>query len=115
MNLFLKQLTVSIISALLFQFFLPWWTAVLAGFLSAWFFKKSTLLQSLAAAFFGVFLVWTMYALFIDVQNQSLLSEKIAALLSLPSSWILILITGIIGGITAALGAWVSNALKAFF
>lgn len=96
---------VTLIIAIILSQFLPWWHVMVAGFVSALFFNLDR-----AAVFFipflAVFLFWMTYALWLSNANDFILAEKIAVLLPLGGSWIvLLLVTGFIGGIAAGVSA----------
>ena len=81
--------------------------------LSLIFSKKDT-----PAFFFGfisVFIVWTFIMIFIDKQNNSILSEKITVLFKLPSKWLLILITAVIGSLLGGLSSLLGKYIKSSF
>lgn len=110
MNFFFQVLIVIVLSLVL-QVFMPWWTAAIAGFVVGLAFNNPSF-KSFSIGFIGVFVVWATYAFWLDVQNASVLSKKIAVLFSVHQPVLLLLITGIIGGITGGLGSWAGNETK---
>jgi hypothetical protein len=87
------------------HFVLPWWGTAMVCFLIAWF-TASDGGSAFFSALIAVFLIWFIHALFIDFQNNHILSKRIIALFPLPeSSILLIFITGLIGGLGAGLAA----------
>jgi hypothetical protein len=85
--------------------FFPWWSIAIAAFIVAIFIHQKPL-KAFLAGFLGLFILWAAQAAFIDVKNGSLLSRKIAALLPLGgSSILLILVTAFVGGLVAGFGA----------
>jgi hypothetical protein len=108
---FLFQLLVVILICMVLQYFLPWWSAAVAGFASAFLFKKKAF-YSFVLGFAGVSMVWAGYAFWLDIQNASILSTKIAVLFRVQQPMILLLVTAIIGGITGGLGAWTGSELR---
>ena len=85
--------------------FLPWWSIALVAFLVALFLRPS-IKVSFLAGFTGIFLLWTIVALWIDIKNEHILSHKIAQLFPLGgSSVFLILITGLIGALVGGFAA----------
>jgi hypothetical protein len=111
---FLIEILVVAILALVIQTFLPWYSAAFAGLVAGLTFNSKALI-SFSAAFAGVFLVWLGYAFWLDTQNASVLSSKIAVLFSVNKPVLLLLITGIIGGITGGLGGWAGSELRKLF
>jgi hypothetical protein len=54
----------------------------------------------------GVFLLWAIVALWIDLKNESILSHKIAQIFPLGgSSFLLILVTAVIGALVSGFAA----------
>ncbi len=103
-------LVVTIIS-----YFVPIWylyIPVLIG-LSILFSKKET--PAFLYGFISVFMVWFLMMLLIDVKNDALLSQKIAVLFKLPSKWLLILLTSIIGSILGGLASLLGKNIKSSF
>jgi uncharacterized membrane protein YhaH (DUF805 family) len=85
-------------------FFLPWWVVAIAAF-SAAFFAGKTPRQAFWSGFSAVFIVWIVLALFKSIPNNHILATKVAQLFHLPGWWLLLLITGIIGGLVSGLAA----------
>ncbi len=110
MKFILQAATAAFISALL-QLYFPWWTAVFGGVAAGLLFSSKSVL-AFAAGFLGVFAVWFGYSYWLDMENASLLSAKIAALFQLNSPMLLMLIGSLMGGITGGLGAWVGSELR---
>ena len=107
---------VTLIIAVILSQFLPWWHVMAAGFISAVFFSLNR-----AAVFYipflAIFIYWTIYAFWLSQANDFILSKKIAVLLPLGGSWfVLLLVTGCIGGIAAGgaalLGKQCRNLVK---
>ncbi len=107
---------VTITSALILSQFMPWWSVMLASFLTA-------LLVSLkrSAVFFVPFMaiaiLWMTHSFWLGNANDFILAKKIANLLPLGgNAYLLILVTGIIGGLSAGisgvLGKQCSQLLK---
>ncbi len=93
--------------------FLPWWTIALVAFLVSALIPL-TPLQSFFAGFLAIFLLWGGLAFGIDQMNNSILSEKIAAILPLGGSVIaLILVTAFVGALVGGGAAITGSFLKA--
>ncbi|MEQ1677735.1 MAG: hypothetical protein ABL876_13585 [Chitinophagaceae bacterium] len=66
------------------------------------------------SGFLGVLILWAGLAWWIDIKNNGVLSKKIAAVLPLGgNSMLLILVTGIIGGLVAGFAAMTGSYLRA--
>lgn len=81
---------------------LPWWTLPPIAALVGWLFPQSAL-RSFAAGFAGGFLLWLAAAFWLDSANDGLLSGKIGALFMGLSRWHILLLTGTLGGLVAAM------------
>jgi hypothetical protein len=103
-------LLVFIIQSLFSEF----WLAAVASFVSALLLGRSAW-HSFLSGFLGVAIIWFGQVLFIDIQNESLLSNKIAQLFNLSDGNFLILITVLLGGITGGLSAITAYSLKDIF
>ena len=93
------------IMALLLAQVLPWWSVMLASFISAILFslKKSAVFF---VPFAAISLFWMVYAFWLSSGNDFILSKKIAVLLPLNGNpYLLILVTGIVGGLAAGVAA----------
>jgi len=95
-------------------YFLPWWVVAIAAFLPALFIGK-TPARSFFAGFVGVFIVWTILALFKTVPNDNVLAKRMATLFQLPNWILLLLITALIGGIVGGMSALSGVLLKKAF
>lgn len=85
--------------------FLPWWSVALAGFLAGvWLLQKPA--AAFLSGFFAVFLLWAGFAFLRSQLNDDILATRFAQLiLKSDNPLLLILLTGMIGGLTAGLGA----------
>ncbi len=96
--------------------YLPWWSIAVAAFIVAVFIQQKPM-RAFAAGFLSLFLLWVVLALFIDMNNQHLLSTKISEVLFKTKSHALIvsvtgLIAALVGGFAALTGSYVRR-LKA--
>ena len=79
--------------------YLPWWGFALAAFLVSALIPQRPGVSFLAG-FLGLFILWTLLSWSMDAPNNSILSQKIAVLLNLGGSTVLlILITALIGAL----------------
>lgn len=85
--------------------YLPWWSIAIASFITALCVSQKAGFAFLSA-FFGLLLLWCGLAFWIDTENERILSERISELLGIGNnSFLLILITGLVGGLVAGLAA----------
>ena len=85
--------------------FLPWWGIAITSLLVAILVHQKAG-KAFLAGLLGVFLLWGALAFWIDSKNDGVLSKKIASVLPLGgNSILLILVTGLIGGLVAGMAA----------
>lgn len=90
-----------IVTALL-QFFTPWWTVALIPFIiAAW--RPTTSFQSFFTGFLAIALLWFLYGLYLHINSQGAMSNKIAEIFSLPNGILLLIVTTILGGLVGGL------------
>lgn len=92
--------------------FFPWWVLAIVAFGVA-LLVPQTNNRSFFSGFLGIFLLWTIVAAWIDWKNGSLLSHKIAQLLPLGgSSFLLVLVTALVGGLLGGFAALSGGSLR---
>ncbi len=95
----------TIIVALILSQFLPWWSVMLTAFLTAFLIplKKATVF---IVPFLAVALLWIVQSWILSSTNDYILAKKIAVLLPLGGNpFVLMFVTGIIGGLAAGVTA----------
>ncbi|MBL7846707.1 MAG: hypothetical protein JNL40_04495 [Cyclobacteriaceae bacterium] len=97
---FLKQLVATALLCLALQYFFPWWTLVIGAFAASYWAGNKAFMAFLAG-FLGVALLWLVAALVIDLQTQSILTDKVAQLFPTKTPALLLLLTAIVGGLPA--------------
>lgn len=92
--------------------FLPWWGIALVSLaVAAMVHQKAW--KAFLAGFLGIFVLWAGLAWWIDMKNNSVLSQKVASILPLGgSAWALILVTGFIGGLVGGFAALAGSYLR---
>lgn len=91
---------------------LEWWSIALVSFLVALLIPQ-TIGRAFLSGFLGIFILWAVLALWIDMKNGSALSAEIAELFKLGGySFLLILVTALIGGIVGGFAAMAGTALR---
>lgn len=91
---------------------LPWWSMAIASFLVAALVHQKAG-KAFLAGFLAIFILWGLLAFRIDMANQGILSKKIAELLPLQGNrYLLILVTGVVGGLVAGLAALSGSFLR---
>ncbi len=112
----MKFLTATILTAILAfisGLFLPWWGIAITSLLVAVLVHQKAG-KAFLSGLVGVFLLWAGLAWWIDMKNNGILSKKIATILPLGGNTILlILVTGLIGGLIAGFAAMSGSFLRA--
>jgi len=103
MRFFLQVVFTSLVSCILQQFVAPWAVVFVAAIFSMLIQTKTS--SAFLGGFAAISLLWMVKATIIDVYTDSILSVKVAVLLGLRSTILLILLTGLIGGVLGGLGA----------
>ncbi|WP_299548002.1 hypothetical protein [Seonamhaeicola sp.] len=103
MNRNLLNFIVTIILALVLSQFLPWWSVMVAAFITSIILRLKK-----GAVFFIPFLAialfWMVYTFLLSSGNDFTLAKKIAVLFPLGGNpYVLMLVTGLIGGIAAGI------------
>lgn len=93
-----------LIAGSLSHFGLPWWSVVLIAAAAGWLFPLSAG-RCFSAAFVAGALLWFTNAFLLNSANTGLLSAKVGLLFQGLKGWHLLLVTAILGGILAGLGA----------
>jgi hypothetical protein len=109
---YVLSILVTALLAFVTGLYMPWWGIAIAAFLvSAAIPQKPAF--SFLSGFLGVFLLWEVLAWWIDSKNNGILSQKIASILPLGgSSVLLIVITSIIGALVAGFSALAGSYLR---
>jgi hypothetical protein len=92
--------------------YLPWWSIAIAAFIPVLLIPmRST--RAFLAGFLGIFILWFFLAWWIDQKNDSVLSKKVAEIFHLGgSSFLMILVTALIGGLVGGLAALSGSYLR---
>ncbi|MDN3492388.1 hypothetical protein [Winogradskyella bathintestinalis] len=95
----------TIILAFLCSLFLPWWSVMVAAFATALFIplKKAAVFF---VPFLAILLFWSVYSFILSNGNDYTLAQRIAVLLPLGGNpFILIILTGLVGGLASGISA----------
>lgn len=102
----------TIVIALILSRFMPWWSIMVAAFATSLFFS----LQKRAVfivPFLAIALYWMVYAFWLSNGNDFTLAKKIAVLLPLKGNpYLLIIVTGLVGGIAAGISGVLGKQSK---
>jgi apolipoprotein N-acyltransferase len=109
---FLTALLLTALTAFAAGFWLDWWSIAIAAFLIALLVHQRAG-KAFLSGFLGVFILWGILSWWIDIKNGGILSKKIAEVLPLGgSSLLLILVTAFIGALVAGFGALSGSYLR---
>ena len=104
----MRFILATLLTALLSFFaglYFPWWSIAIIAFLVAILIRQYVG-RSFLSGFLGIFLLWSVVAFSIDINNEHILSQKIAKVFPLVgSSVLLILVTAFIGALVAGFAA----------
>lgn len=90
----------------------PWWIFAIGAFLVGWAVPLHPF-KSWLAGFFGAFTLWLMLAYMKDTANGNILSVKMANIIPLEgSSILLLLISAFVGGLVAGMSALTGAFLR---
>ncbi|HEX8356389.1 MAG TPA: hypothetical protein VF610_03215 [Segetibacter sp.] len=91
--------------------FFPWWIIAVAAFIVAVAIPQRPVV-SFFAGFLALFLLWSIHSGIIDAKNNHILATKIAGILPLGNSYLLvILVTALVGSIVGGLAALTGSLL----
>lgn len=100
------------ILSLLLQWVAGWWTIAIAAIIMTYVLARNAK-EATLGSFLAIFVLWSAMALFFDLQNGGILASRIGNLLGAASlSSVLFLISGVLGGLVAALSGYVGYQLK---
>lgn len=105
---FLLQLIVIALLTFMLELLLPWWSLAIAAFIGGITLNSRF---NFLAGFLGVALLWFFYALLIDSTGAAPLTTRVAALFSM-NSFLLMLVTALIGGLVGGFAAMAGGALR---
>jgi hypothetical protein len=109
---FVTATTLTALLAFISGLFLPWWGIAIAALLVAVIIHQKAG-KAFLAGYTGVFLLWIGLSLWINIKNTGILSGKIANILPLNGNiFLLIAITGLIGGLVAGFAAMSGSYLR---
>ena len=63
-------------------------------------------------AFLGGLMVWASYAGYLHLFSEGRLGDRLAVTFGAPTGWVLVVVSGLWGGLTAGLGGWFGASLR---
>ena len=113
MPFIIKFILIGILGFLV-SFVLPWWSFLIVGFVVA-FLMPGNNFNALLSGFLGAGIVWLVMAWKIDVETASIMSQKIVQLFPVEDTNMLVILTGLIGGLSGGMGAFTGNSFRQLF
>lgn len=93
----------------------PWWTAAVCAFIILALIPASSGFRAFISGFAGVGLLWLGGAFFFSFQTDFILTSKIASMLQLGNSLVLILVTALLGAFIGGFGALSGQHFSSLF
>jgi hypothetical protein len=103
MRLFITTILILVFAAI-GETFCPWWIIIVVSFVFG-FMTDLQIGKAFLAGFLGIGVLWLTIALWQDIPNQHILSQKMAMLFHLPHYSLFILVTVLLGGLTGGVSA----------
>lgn len=101
MNKNILNLLITLVFAVIFSFFLPWYSVMLAAFLASLIVSLKGI-SVFFIPFLAIFGFWLAYTFLLSSNNDFTLASKIAVLLPLGgNAYVLMAVTAAIGGVAA--------------
>ena|SRR5688500_2362425 len=109
---FVTSLLLTALLSFVLGLYLPWWSIAIAAFLVAVLIFQKPLFAFLSG-FLGLFLLWSLFAGIVNSANEGILATRVAAIFPLGgSTFLLILVTALIGALVAGLAALSGRYLR---
>jgi hypothetical protein len=110
---FIAALIVTALLSFIGCLYYPWWSIAIAAFIAALLIHQRSW-KAFLAGFIALLLLWGGLAFWIDIKNESILSARISQLMGIGNNpLLLIVITGIIGGLVGGFAAMSASFLRA--
>src|SRR5690606_31811431 len=114
MFLFLLIIVISFIGQLIF----PWWSIILIVVICCGL-KANSATSAFLSSFLAIFFLWLLTSIFLSLQNDHILSNRVGEMLGLSSgsyNWLLVaLISALPGALTAGFAGVSGFLLRKFF
>jgi hypothetical protein len=114
MKFFISIIVIALVSFVA-SLFMPWWVIAIAAFLVS-FFIPQTNSKAFLAGFIALFLLWAGISFYLSNANSHLLAHKMSVLfLKMDNPIVLIIVTGIVGGLVAGFASLSGAMCKKLF
>jgi len=105
----------TLLLGLFLSFFLPWWSGMLAALIVGAIVRLRKA-AAFVVPFSAIALLWLVNAYWLSSANDFILAEKITVLLQIENNlFLLFLVTGLIGGLSAGFAGLLGNQINQLF
>ena len=111
---FLIRVLIIFLFTYFFGFDNHWWLIVIYPIIVGLIFIDN-LISHFISGFLGIFLAWLILMFQLDVQTNSIISQKVANILFLNNNIILLIISSTIGGILGGIGSSFGQSIRKIF
>jgi hypothetical protein len=109
---FIVSLIVTALLSFAVCLYFPWWSIAIVAFLVAALIPQSAGISFLTG-FLSLFLLWGILSFLVSSGNQHILAHKMSLVMfKVDSVFLLILVTGLIGGLVAGFAALTGSFLR---
>jgi hypothetical protein len=96
------------------QLVAPWWIVALVPFLvNVW--RPSSRIRAFWVSFAAISLLWFSYGLYLHINSEGALSNRVAEIFSLPGGFVLLILTALMGGLVAGVAGLAGLFLNQVF
>lgn len=93
--------------------YFPWWSIAIVAFIVSALIRQRPVISFLGG-FVGLFLLWSILSFYISISNDHILAHRISPLIiTNDSPFLLVLTTGLIGGIVGGFAALTGSYIYA--
>ncbi|MFY0625653.1 MAG: hypothetical protein JXR07_05135 [Reichenbachiella sp.] len=93
---------------------MPWWCLIIVAFIIT-FLLVGNNFNAFLSGFLGAGLLWMIMAWKVDVETTSIISLKIVELFDVAETNMLVIASGVVGGIAGGFGAVTGNSFRQLF
>ncbi|WP_031529026.1 hypothetical protein [Dyadobacter crusticola] len=106
-------LFILIVTAIL-QFFAPWWVVAIVPFaVHLWW--PTAAFKSFWISFLAICVLWVGYGYYFHLISNGAISDRIAQIFFLPDGLLLLLVSGVIGGLVGGFGGLSGSLIRDIF
>ena len=95
--------------------FAPWWSVAVVCFLMGALLPSDTAWNAFFSGFFGIGILWTVFAWMINHETGAILTKKIAGLFHLSNPMAMVFLAGLVGALVGGFAALSGNYFRKLF